>query len=163
METNLRQRDVIAEAENQLYYAQRRCSQQWRVFLAAFSSELFGNAQGDDAKDFLRDVGRTMAELFVLPQVQGLQDLEDAMNSVWEQTDWGWVRLSDGGNSIDICHYATPSVLVEDPRGLWARGLGYVLEGLYGHWFTTQGASPHLRTRLVPGAAPGDFHLRHGR
>lgn len=163
METMLKQSGVTPDTEGQLYYAQRRCSHQWRVFLTALSAELFRHAQSDDAKIFLREVGKTMADLFVLPQAHGLRDLEDAMNVVWEQTDWGWTRLADGGQHINIYHYATPSVLVEDARGLWSRGFGYVLEGLYGHWFTTQGAAPHLRTSLVSGTAPGDFHLRHGR
>src|SRR5262245_29590640 len=143
METMLKHSSLTSEAENQFYYAQRRCSHQWRAFLVAFSTELFRHAQGDDAKLFLRETGKGMADLLHLPQVQSLRDLEEAMNPVWEQTDWGLVRLSDGGQFISIHHYATPAILTEDVRGLWARSAGHVLEGLYTQWFAMQGAAPH--------------------
>jgi Cellulose synthase subunit D len=152
-----------SDADLQLYYAQKHCNAQWRTFLTAISSEIFHHAQGDDAELFFREVGRGMAELMRLHQVEGLRQLQQAMNDRLEQMDWGWVELGDAGQAINVCHYAAPSAIADDTRGMWARSLGHTLEGLYGQWFLAQGAAVHLRTKLVSNPSPGEFLLRHSR
>lgn len=152
-----------ADADVQLYYAQRQCSPQWRAFLTSLAGQLLRHAQGDEADIFLREVGRGMAETLTLGRVEGLRQLQDSMNETLSQIDWGWVSLGDGGQTINIYHYAAPAVITEDTHRNWWRCMGHVLEGLYGQWFYAQGAPAHLRTTLVSAGDFGEFRLCHGR
>ena len=152
-----------ANDEMQLYYAQKQCSAQWRVFLLAISSEIFNHASDGDAKLFFREVGGEMARRMPLPQAKSLVELQELMNDQFDRMDWGQVELSDAGEGIDICHYAAPSSIAEDAREVWSRSLSYTLEGLYGHWFQAQGAAEYLTTNVVSSTVPGMFVLRHSR
>jgi hypothetical protein len=151
------------ETNPQAFYVQRRCSRQWRAFLASFAHELFRNAQKEEACAFLREIGCGMAEIMLLPQASGLAELQGLMNAALDQADWGFVTLEDAGQAIVIMHVAAPAILAEDLHGMWARSLGHVLEGLYTRWFVAQGSAPHLRTSLVSASGAGEFQFRHGR
>lgn len=163
MDPKLKPKIDPANDDMQLYYAQRQCSAQWRVFLTAISTEIFHHAQGDDAEVFFREVGREMARRLCLPQAESLPQLQELMNDQLDRMEWGQVELSDAGEAIDVCHYAAPSTIAGDTREVWARSFSHTLEGLYGHWFQAQGAAEHLKTRVVSNPSPGLFVLRHAR
>ena len=151
------------EPSSPALYLQRLCNRQWRVFLTSFAHELFRNAQKDEACAFLHEIGCSMAELMILRQAQGLSELQSLMNAALDQIDWGLVTLEDAGQAILITHVAAPAIMAEDSNGLWAKCIGFVLEGLYTRWFVLQGSASHVRTSLVSASGSGEFQFRHGR
>ena len=136
------------------------CSLQWRAFLASLAIELHLGSESEEVRTFLRAVGSRLASRLPLPKVETLEELETAMNRVWLEVNWGWVRLGADDEGIWIVHGSYPTVMVEDDPDLWSLGCSAVLEGVYSHWLTAQG-SPGVKTRRVSRRArPLEF--RHG-
>ncbi len=145
---------------DQAYYAVRSCSPQWRVFLAAFAVELQAGAEPDEVRGFLRQIGRRMAEVLVLPKTDTVEALEAAMNEAWSRIEWGWVRLFPEDAGIRIVHGAYPNAFADPTNQLWPEGASAVMEGVYGQWMLGQGSPIPVVRRISDRADPLEF--RHG-
>ncbi len=141
------------------YLSANHVSRQWRAFLVAISSELFRNADTEDALAFLREVGSHVATSLPLAKVETLEGLEAAINERWSEIDWGWVSLVATENEVLVKHGASPSYIDHAEGSEWARGFAAVLEGLYTSWFQAQGSQPGLKAVCIaaPHGAPLEF------
>jgi hypothetical protein len=145
---------------DQAYYAARSCSPQWRVFLSAFAVELQTGAEPEEVRGFLRQIGRRMADLMVLPKTETLEALEAVMNQAWSEIEWGWVKLFPEDDGIRIVHGAYPNAFADPSNELWPRGAAALMEGVYGQWMLGQGSPVPLVRRISQGIDPLEF--RHG-
>ena len=144
------------------YYARQQCSRQWVHFMAAMFSEFEERVDPAEADQFLEALGLKMARLLPLRHCTSLEDLEEDINSVLEGIDWGWMRIREVDNFIEITHGAYPLVPQDENRRSW---LVPVLEGLYGGWLGDQGGDPSFTARLT-GPSRGNGALltfRYGR
>ncbi len=132
------------QATNLAYYSERQAGRQWRVLIQTFVDEMFHSAGRADACEFLRHVGKRMAQSMPLGEQPTLSSLQAAMNQVWLDMDWGWVRLHSDGRSVEILHGAYPQAQVGGET--WREALAAVLEGIYQQWFVAQGEAA-LRVR----------------
>jgi hypothetical protein len=128
------------------YYARQQCSRQWVHFIAAMFAEFEERVDPGEADQFLEAIGMKMARLLPLRRCDSLEDLEEDINSVLEGIDWGWMRIREGNNVIEITHGAYPLVPQDEARRSW---LVPILEGLYGGWLAEQGGDPNFTARLV--------------
>lgn len=128
------------------YYARQQCSRQWVHFVAAMFAEFEERVDLHEADQFLEAIGLKMARLLPLRHCDSLEELEDDINSVLEGIDWGWMRVRESGNFIEITHGAFPLVPQDENRRSW---LVPILEGLYSGWLREQGGDPLFVARLV--------------
>ena len=145
------------------YYARQQCSRQWVQFIAALFAEFEERVAPAEADQFLEALGASMARLLPLRRCESLEELQDDINSVLEGIDWGWMRIGESGNYIEITHGAYPVVPQDETRRSW---LVPILEGLYTGWLGEQGGDPSFAARLVSppraNGAPLSFHYgRH--
>ena len=144
------------------YYARQQCSRQWVHFMAAMFAEFEERVDPAEADQFLEALGLKMARLLPLRRCDTLEELEDDINSVLEGIDWGWMRIREINNFIEITHGAYPLVPQDENRRAW---LVPILEGLYGGWLTEQGGDPSFTARLmgIPKGSGTPLTLRYGR
>jgi hypothetical protein len=147
-------------ALDQAYHAIRSCSPQWRVFLSAFAVELNVGAEPEEVRGFLRQIGRRMADIMVLPKTDTIGALEAAMNEAWKNIEWGWVKLFPEGDSILIVHGAYPNAFSDPSNVVWPTGAAAVMEGVYGQWMLAQGSPVSVVRRVSEQIDPLEF--RHG-
>jgi hypothetical protein len=144
------------------YYARQQCSRQWVHFLAAMFAEFEERVDPAEADQFLESLGLKMARLLTLRRCASLEELENDMNSVLEGIDWGWMRIRETGNFIEITHGAFPLVPQDERRRSW---LVPILEGLYSGWLGEQGGDPSFTARLFgrPQGTAALLTFRYGR
>lgn len=144
------------------YYARQQCSRQWVHFMAAMFAEFEERVDPAEADQFLEALGLKMARLLPLRRCTSLEELEDDINSVLEGIDWGWMRIGEKDNFIEITHGAYPLVPQDEARRSW---LVPILEGLYSGWLGEQGGDPSFTARLIgQGQGAGTLlTFRYGR
>lgn len=133
------------------HYRSQACSRQWRGFLLALAEE-FGTAlPRSDLLRLMSRLGERFARTHALPQVDTLEALEAAANTVWSSIDWGQAAFEDGSDRLLIHHAASPlSAVLGAPEG-WDTGF---LEGVYRQWLRSAGMLSMLDVNHVPGNDP---------
>jgi hypothetical protein len=128
------------------YYARQQCSRQWVHFIAAMFAEFEDRVDPSEANQFLEALGLKMAKLLPLKHCASLEELEEDINNVLEGIDWGWMRIRESANFIEITHGAYPLVPQDEDRRSW---MVPILEGLYAGWLGDQGGDPTFTARLA--------------
>lgn len=143
------------------YYARQHCSRQWVHFLMALAAELEEKVDPVEAEQFLEVLGSRMAAMMPLRHCESLQQLEDDMNAVLQDIDWGWVQLAETDNFIEILHGAYPVLPQQNTTRSW---IAPVLEGLYSEWLGAQSGDRSLLARLSgePDALGAPMSFRYG-
>ncbi len=145
------------------YFRSQQVSLQWSPVLRAFALELRTQADVDveALRQFFVRIGVRFAQ-DMESQFQGSQtlaELTNALNDLWNRTNWGWVELTEANGSIEIEHRYAP--IAESFGGEmldWSLGL---LEGFYQAVFHSFGLSEKMVARLVTQQNDGQYiHLR---
>jgi hypothetical protein len=141
-----------------LYYENRRCAPQWRDFLGALAEEFEGQLKTPQLRELLRNIGERFGRRHALVECHTLDDLEVAINSVWDELDWGCVQIDDAGDYLAVRHLCAPlRAAFGSPAMNWVPAY---LEGVYQQWFNTLGVDPALRIREVPSDVEGALEFR---
>lgn len=130
------------------------------VLVSLVAEELGEIASPEQVDGFFGHVGRRVAEMFPLGDVQDLTGMEVRINGLWRELGLGEARMNVQGNSIVVRHESTRSDLTEID-GPWRPILAAMLRGAYDCWFRQLGSKSNLTTR-----AEWQGHvieLRHGR
>lgn len=139
------------------YFLSRPAAGRWTGLLSALAEELAAQMPASEIRAFFAVLGRRWARTMPLNVDGGstatdLKALEQAVNQVICQADWGWMRIKDCGNSVEFQHSCAPlRSAFGDAAMEWAPGL---LEGLYDEWLRGQGADRGLVLKQV-GRAEG--------
>lgn len=144
-------------------YAGQSCARQWRTFLAAMFAEFHELGDAKQLEALMTRVGSRLADTLPLPVCATLEELEAAMNRVWEEMDWGRIRLDESGPYVVITHVGFP---LFDAEGKLTRlFLGNILQGVYTRWFAAQGGDPQLVAHCIHkrAAATEPLELHYGR
>lgn len=138
-----------AEVMDLSFTHELQCSRQWRGFLDAMKQEFAAALPAHELKRLMVRVGRRFAQAQPLERRETLQELQQEMNHIWSQCDWGRVQISQTVNGLTITHQYSPlSAAFSAADGEWTTG--YLL-GVYQHWFEAAGASD-LRVELTSAA-----------
>ncbi|NCN69653.1 MAG: hypothetical protein GW907_00675 [Betaproteobacteria bacterium] len=129
------------------YFRNQQVSLQWLAVLRAMALELSASASPVELRLLFSKIGTRFAnevqEQFM--NVNTLAELEEGLNVFWAQINWGWVNLTDAGDSIGITHQAAPLAEAFGDESLsWCVGL---LEGFYHNIFSVLGASAAMQVR----------------
>jgi hypothetical protein len=158
----LKERSLAAE-NLEHYFRKQQVSPQWLGVLRAMALEMtaFAGVQGMHGVFF--NIGQRFAGDAVaqFANVETIDDLERHLNVFWANANWGWVKLVESEDGIDIAHQAAPLAEAFGDEALeWSAGL---LEGFYQTIFTVLGASDKMVARRVGASTDGmDIRLRFG-
>ena len=132
------------------YLVSEQVSIQWRGFLQAFSAEIKSQLTPAEFKELLRSMGKRMGESVTVGEQPTVDALETEINRRLREIRWGYARLSDAGDQLNIKHYLCP---LTSGTGLEPEVAGGFLEGMYEQWFHAAGAQPDLVVRQMTGPA----------
>lgn len=129
-----------SHTQSMTYYASRHCSRQWNLFLELIFDELLNSAGKEGASGFLQHIGGRIATELPIGECDTLESLEQVMNGILSQLDWGQVTIMAENQKIRIRHIACP-VPGSSPERISASllAMSTVLEGLYKTWLQQQG------------------------
>ena len=135
------------EIELLRHLAIERIAPQWADFLMLLGSELGLQLSPQELRQFLTRLGSQFAESLPLGPCADITDLESAINRVWSSRQWGFAKVSDLGQHLQVTHLACP---LPAALQLDAEVAGGFLEGAYGVWLRAAGAPPELTLRQQP-------------
>ncbi len=149
--------------KNLVYFSQQQCSPQWKVFLEAFSSEFGQQIPVAELRVLMARLGTAMAQSLSTPAGDTISELEDSINAIWFDMDWGWVNLVEKEDGLFIEHHASPLQVAFGEEALaWSTA---ILEGIYAHWFSVISSGSALQLTQSEPAKPYKFVIvfRFGR
>lgn len=140
----------------------RLCASQWREALAAFAQELAQDLTPQRLRSLMRRAGERFAASHALPQAASVDDLQTAINQLWQTVDWGWVTITEADDHLALTHYCAPLRAAFGPEHMaWSTGF---LEGVYELWMRQLGADSQLHVAQPQAASPdGTIVYRFGR
>ncbi len=121
--------------------ALERISPQWADFLGLMSEALSAQLDSGEYRQLLVGLGEGFAVQNPLPSCAGLNQLTEAINTVWSRMQWGYAAVSDQGALLEVVHRACP---LPAALQLDADIAGGFLEGVYGVWLRAAGAPEEL-------------------
>lgn len=127
-----------------------------RLLLSALTGRLLEGLGEDVLRDWAVAVGQdwAQAERERFAGSGTLEALADSLNSYWAEARWGWARLEETDDGLEVYHHASP-------LGEAHPSLVGVLEGFYETVFKLLGADGDMVVQLVEAANDGfDLHLR---
>ncbi|MEI2414850.1 cellulose biosynthesis protein BcsD [Orrella sp. JC864] len=144
------------------YLSEQQSSRQWKAFLTLFATELAEQLAPKNLHGIMRRTGMRFAQQRPLPPAQTVAEIEQAMNTVWRDTGWGWLRIEEAEDSLVLRHFCAPlRANFGEEHQAWTPAF---LEGAYEHWLRQSGADEHLRVRQA--GAPdglGSIEYRFGK
>lgn len=154
---------LMATDNLQNYFRGQQVSLQWLPVLRAMATELSAHTAAKDLRQLFFKIGERFAEDAGdrFQDAQTLVQLEENLNDLWAQINWGWVDLDEVNGCIDITHQAAPlAEAFGDEALVWSIGL---LEGFYQNVFNVLGASDAMVVRGTGELTNGvDVRLRFG-
>lgn len=145
------------------YFIKQRCSVQWQVFLNAFANEFGQQIPVAELRVLMARLGTSMAQAIPAPVGETIAQLEESINSIWFDMDWGWVSMVEKNDGLYIEHHVAPLQSAFGENALsWSPA---ILEGIYAHWFSMMGAGSDLQLTQVSSNRPDNLLLvfRFGR
>ena len=137
------------------YYRGQQSSQQWEDFLRCMAVELASQASEEELRAVFSGIGKRQASALEnhLHGIDGLNDLELALNEYWARRHWGFVAFNEKKNVVEIMHSASPlaEVFGEDSLS-WSVGF---LEGFYEQIFLSLGAGRRMRVSALESEESG--------
>ena len=121
------------------YYRQQQYQPGWFDLLSVMINGMLRNAGERESHAFLQQMGETLATRYPLGVAQTVADLEQQINSVLAQFNWGFVDVQPHESAVIISHMALPPGDGQIEARQWRQALGAVLLGLYARWLRDQG------------------------
>jgi hypothetical protein len=149
--------------ENLAYFARQQCSSQWQIFLSAFANEFGQQIPVAELRVLMVRLGTSMAQSIPAPNGNTIAELEESINSIWFDMNWGWVNLVEKDDGLFIGHHLAPLQCAFGDAALsWSPA---ILEGIYAHWFSVISSGAALQLSQVEPAQPNHdlIEFRFGR
>jgi hypothetical protein len=119
------------------YLFENQMSRQWRGVLAALADEFEAQIGRTELRQLMHRVGGRFADAHPLVPCRSTAELADALNTLWRDTDWGFVEMSDERDYLRIVHYCAPLPAFGENALAWTPAF---LEGAYERWLSALGA-----------------------
>lgn len=129
------------------YYRQQQYQPGWFDLLSVMINGMLRNAGERESHAFLQQMGDTLAARYPLGAANTVADLENQINAVLAQFNWGFVDVQPQETALLICHMALPP--------------GAVLTGLYARWLNEQGGSPAVPLTCAAGGNAASLTFRY--
>ncbi|MDX8405150.1 MAG: hypothetical protein R8K50_03275 [Mariprofundus sp.] len=146
------------------YVVSQQHSKMWDLCLFSMAQELELYLDSKSLTILMHGTGVRMAKTMPAMQATVLPEVEDVLNQMWGQMNWGWVTLCESSSAIEITHSFSPlSVAFGAQSEDWLYAL---FEGFYSTVFHSLGASDELDVRQVGVSDHGQsivFYLAQNR
>lgn len=143
----------IAQVLN--YYAGQTRTPEWLDFHLALGAEFSEQLGENELRVLMQRIGGRLARQLSLGACDSLSSLQNKINAIWAQRNWGVIELLDSGDSLYIRHLVSP--LVNEFGAVSIAWIGGLLEGVYEEWFKALGAGNGLHVRQAA-AYNADIH-----
>jgi hypothetical protein len=131
------------------------------VIAALAVSEIFANAEKQQAQGFFRAVGTRLAQQNPIPAMRDLRELQGAVNAVWARVGLGEADITLDLQGVLIHHHDAPAAIPYDPEFNWSAALSALLVGAYDGWMRAMGSPDALQTRVLT-YSENIVEIRHG-
>jgi len=159
MEKTMQQQDYTRV--EQQYYRQRKQTSGWQNLVQVLFSGILSSADDEDGRRFLALMGSNLARQYPLPTAATLGELEDQLNQLLGQFDWGVVKIEATNQQLTLAHIAWPAAPQGSDEALWQIALVAVLEGAYGEWLLAQGGQASVSLRWQESGREGVLLFRY--
>jgi hypothetical protein len=137
---------------------EQQLSLQWRGLLSALAAEFESQLCRAELRELMGRIGARFAAAHPLPPCESTSCVAVAINARWTSIQWGYVELTDAGESLRITHYGAPLAAFGADALSWSPAF---LQGVYQAWLDAMGA---IDLAVVQTGAPEDgfvveFHL----
>ena len=123
------------------------CARQWRGFLEALKHELASVLPEQELARVMNRVGKRFACAHPLQARDSVPQLQEEMNRIWAECDWGRVEIAQTADGFEITHQCSQLVAAFGAQeAVWSTGY---LRGIYQQWFERAGVTG---SRLVTAA-----------
>jgi hypothetical protein len=119
------------------YLLDRQISPQWRGMLLALAQEFETQIGQAELRQLMQRVGRRFAAAHPLGACVSTAEFANALNALWNGSDWGFVELSDEPEYLRIVHHCPPLLAFGAEALAWTPAF---LEGAYQGWLNELGA-----------------------
>ena len=131
-----------------LQFSEHAATPEWLHFHRALALELADGLPDAEIRRLFLRVGQRVAKALPVPRCEDTVQLQQAFNDHWAALGWGVTVLEEQGAALRIVHACSPVARQFGPEtGDWAAGF---FEGVYGHWFESQGLPANLAVRALP-------------
>jgi hypothetical protein len=124
-------------------------------------SGILSSADDEDGRRFLTLMGSNLAKQYPLPTATTLGELEDSLNQLLAQFDWGVVKIDATPQHLTLAHIAWPVAPQGSDEQHWQTALVAVLEGAYGEWLLAQGGQSSVSLRWQESQREGVLLFRY--
>lgn len=143
------------------YYRQRQSRPGWQDLLQILFSGILSTADDEDGRQFLNMMGSNLAKQHPLPLARTVGELEDALNGLLTEFDWGFVKIEPAEQELTLVHCAWPTASPHNDDTHWRYALATVLEGAYSEWLQAQGGKNHVPLRWQNHDREGSLVFRY--
>lgn len=155
--------DPQMDARSLDYLKQRRPAETVEPLLRALSAELQVQVPEGQLRALAYLAGRRFGAQQSIGEIRTLVEFEAFANETLGRLDWGWMRIEESADAVDILHGCAPlQHWFGDGANVWAPGF---FEGMYAEWMRQLGAGERLDVRqIVGGSGTADvmrFRLAH--
>jgi hypothetical protein len=137
----------MSSPELQTHFRSQACSRQWRGFLRALAQEFAAELSTQDMALLMARIGRRFAGAHPIGVCATLEQVQDAVNQIWDRMEWGYARLEEQADRVDVLHVGSPLQIAMAAEACGADGF---LEGVYHGWFEQAGMLAGLGIRTLP-------------
>lgn len=131
------------------------------LLTAMTAAEIFAEAGPDAAHGFYLAVGRRVAAMVDLSDVDDINVLAERVNALWSACGYGQAQFQAVETGIKIVQNGTPLTIHSDQDDNWRALFPALIEGAYDTWFRQLGSAMSLTTTIT--RYEGDvIELHHG-
>ncbi|MES2489856.1 MAG: hypothetical protein V4607_08685 [Pseudomonadota bacterium] len=126
--------------------------------IGALADVLATQLSHEELRAVFYSVGTKLAESFALEQVETVGDFEAKASQALLQRDWGWIKVEERLESLDIWLNDAPlQAWFGEASLIWSAA---IFEGLFASWLQSLGAGEGLELRqVVTEVDPGEAIL----
>lgn len=145
-----------------LHYFQNQQTQAgWFSLLHIMIDSMVANAGEAESRQFLIQMGDTLAGRNPLALARTVGELETQINVQLARFNWGYIDIEASETAMLIRHMALPVPADEAQQASWNSAFSAVLEGVYARWIRDQGGKPHVSLWRESSGSATVVHFRY--
>lgn len=143
------------------YFQSQQTQPGWFSLLHIMIESMVANAGEGESRQFLVQMGDTLAGRFPLPVARTVGELESQINGRLAIFNWGYIDIEASETAMLIRHMALPVPGEEAQQASWNNAFSAVLEGVYARWIRDQGGKPHVSLWRESSPSTTVVHFRY--
>lgn len=143
------------------YFQHQQTPPGWFSLLHIMVDSMVVNAGEAESRQFLIQMGDTLAGHHPLALARTVGELETQINVQLARFNWGYIDIEASETAMLIRHMALPVPAEEAQQASWNSAFSAVLEGVYARWIREQGGKPHVSLWRESSPSATVVHFRY--